>query len=458
MNEQFMSVSDLTRQIKRIIEGDQQFQNVWLRAEISNFKQHSRGHMYFTLKDDHSRINSVMFAGNNRFLKFYPENGMSVLVRGDISVYEPHGQYQLYVKEMQPDGIGNLYLAFENLKKKLEMSGYFSEQAKKPIPLVPSSIAVVTSPTGAAVRDIITTIKRRFPIAKITLLPVLVQGPNAPHSIARAIQQANMANKFDVMIVGRGGGSLEELWAFNEEVVAEAIYASNIPIISAVGHETDTTISDFVADLRAATPTAAAELAVPDLYELQNTLTRQKDRLHRAMDRIKTVQVEKLNYLTRSYAFRYPKNLIVQKEQDLDRLVDSMNKAVMYQLNNTNTRLNELHSRLLRLHPRNRVTEEKTNLMRMQSLLLRNTERQYRLHDSAFSMLISKLQLLSPLKVMERGYSLVYDEGENLIKSVKHVSPNNNVTIRMQDGKINCTVNSCEEVHVPKGNGGDENG
>ncbi|MCD8510116.1 MAG: exodeoxyribonuclease VII large subunit [Bacillus sp. (in: Bacteria)] len=458
MNQQFMSVTDVTRQIKRIIEGDQKLQNVWLRAEISNFKQHSRGHMYFTLKDDHSRINAVMFAGNNRFLKFAPENGMSVLVRGDISVYEPHGQYQLYVKEMQPDGIGNLYLAFEQLKKKLEMAGYFSEYKKKPIPAIPDSIAVVTSPTGAAVRDIITTIKRRFPIAKITLLPVLVQGPNAPYSIARAIQQANMANTFDVMIVGRGGGSLEELWAFNEEVVAEAIYASKIPVISAVGHETDTTISDFVADLRAATPTAAAELAVPDLNEMLKTLKRQRERLIWAMDRLKKVEIDRLNYLTRSYAFRYPKNLIEQKEQDLDRLVDSMNKAVAFQLNSMKSKLAELQSRTRRLHPKNRVDLEKTKLMQVNSLLLRNMERQYRFHDSSFSMLLSKLQVLSPLKVMERGYSLVYDDNKKLIKSVKDVTSKSGITVRMQDGKVFCTVNKYEEMEVPQVNGRDNNG
>src|SRR5690625_965256 len=224
--------------------------------------------MYLTIKDDQSRVQAVMFAGNNRKLKFTPEDGMNVLIRGEISVFEPYGQYQLYIRHMEPDGIGALYLAYEQLKDKLENKGYFDTNHKKKLPLYPKHIGIITSPTGAAVRDILTTIKRRYPIVQTTVIPVIVQGQLAADSIRKAIEFANQSDVYDLLIVGRGGGSIEDLWGFNKEIVADAIYHSNIPIISAVGHETDHTISDFVADLRAPTPTGAAELAVPSRFEL----------------------------------------------------------------------------------------------------------------------------------------------------------------------------------------------
>ncbi|TXK90204.1 exodeoxyribonuclease VII large subunit, partial [Parageobacillus sp. SY1] len=255
----YVTVGALTKYIKRKFEVDPHLRDLWIKGEISNFKYHSRGHMYFTLKDEQARIQAVMFAGYNQYLSFRPEDGMKVLVRGEISVYEPSGNYQIYVKEMQPEGIGNLYLAYEQLKKRLEAEGLFSPEHKKPIPAFPRYIGVVTSPTGAAIRDIMTTIRRRYPIATVILFPTLVQGEQAAESIVRSIEKANELGYIDVLIVGRGGGSIEELWAFNEEIVARAIFASEVPIISAVGHETDFTIADFVADLRAPTPTGAAE-------------------------------------------------------------------------------------------------------------------------------------------------------------------------------------------------------
>ncbi|MCY8595248.1 exodeoxyribonuclease VII large subunit, partial [Bacillus haynesii] len=263
----FVTVTALTKYIKRKFDVDPHLEDIWIKGELSNVKIHSRGHIYFTLKDDNARIQSVMFARQNRNLAFTPENGMKVLVRGGISVYEPSGNYQLYAKEIQPDGIGALHLAYEELKKKLSQEGLFDEKYKKPIPAFPSVVGVVTSPTGAAVRDVITTIKRRYPLVKVIVLPTLVQGVNAGESIVSSIKEANRRELCDVLIVGRGGGSIEELWAFNEEAVARAIFSSDIPIISAVGHETDFTISDFVADLRAATPTGAAELAVPNMLD-----------------------------------------------------------------------------------------------------------------------------------------------------------------------------------------------
>src|SRR5690606_2508105 len=258
----------LTKYIKRKFDFDPHLQNVYVKGEISNFKRHTSGHMYFTLKDEKARIGAVMFAQAARSLKFIPENGMNVLLNGEVSVYEPSGQYQIYVKSMEPDGIGALYVAFEQLKERLEKEGLFRKDRKQPIPPYPKTVGVVTSPTGAAIRDIITTIQRRYPIARIIIYPALVQGTQAAPSVANMIRIANERKEADVLIVGRGGGSIEELWAFNEEVVARAIYESDIPIISAVGHETDTTIADFVADLRAPTPTGAAEMAVPNWTEL----------------------------------------------------------------------------------------------------------------------------------------------------------------------------------------------
>ncbi|PYZ94357.1 exodeoxyribonuclease VII large subunit [Salipaludibacillus keqinensis] len=440
MNQQFLTVSDLTKQIKQLLDRDSHLQNVWMRAEISNFKKHSRGHMYFTLKDPKSRVQSVMFAGNNRSLKFLPEDGMRVLVRGDISVYEPYGAYQFYVKEMQPDGIGNLYLAFENLKKKLEIAGYFSQDRKKQIPVMPQQIAVITSPTGAAVRDIITTITRRYPLAKVTLLPVLVQGPDAPHSISRAIKQANEANRFDVIISGRGGGSLEELWAFNEEIVAEAIFRSEVPIISAVGHETDVTISDFIADLRAPTPTAAAELAVPNTADLLTAVYERKARLTRATETKLAQEQERLAFLVKSYAFRYPKQLVEQKEQDLDRLHERLLKETARLVDRKKDHLHTMKQRLHSLHPKERISQEATRSNQNEMALKRAMTQLVKDQRHHLSLQMSKLDLLSPLKMMDRGYSLVYDKDNNLIKQTHQAPVQSMISVQLQNGQLHCEV------------------
>src|SRR5690625_4791765 len=277
--DSYLTVTALTKYIKRKMEIDLHLQEVWIKGEISNFNHHNRGHMYLTLKDDQARIQSVMFAGNNRFLKFTPENGMNVLVKGYVSVFEPYGQYQLYIKTMEPDGIGALYLAYEQLKEKLAKEGLFDAERKRAIPPYPQKIGLITSKRGAAVRDIMTTIERRFPAVQLTIIHVNVQGESSAKEIVKAIKFANELKTFDTLIVGRGGGSIEDLWSFNEEIVARAIDASQIPIISAIGHETDTTISDFVADLRAPTPTAAAELAVPSRVDVQEHLHHMKARI-----------------------------------------------------------------------------------------------------------------------------------------------------------------------------------
>ena len=270
--KQYLSVTALTKYIKYKLEGDTHLKQIYLKGEISNLTKHSRGHYYFSLKDENAQIKAIMFSSATKSLAFDPKDGDKVLAYGAISVYEPSGSYSIQIYQMEPDGIGALYLAYEKLKEEMEEKGYFSQTRKKPIPKYPSAIGVITSPTGAAIRDIIHTIERRYPLTKLILYPALVQGDTAKESIRDQINKANQDSLVDVLIVGRGGGSIEDLWAFNERVVAEAIYASKIPIISAVGHETDFTISDFVSDLRAPTPTAAAELATPDKNTLMRTV------------------------------------------------------------------------------------------------------------------------------------------------------------------------------------------
>ncbi len=430
--------------MKRMIDNDPALQDVWLRGELSNVKHHSRGHLYFTVKDDKSRVQSVMFAGNNRRMKFKPENGMKVLIRGEISVFEPYGQYQLYAKEMQPDGIGNLYLAYEELKRKLEFEGLFSENLKKVIPRYPSEIGVITSPTGAAIRDIFTTIKRRYPTARITVFPVLVQGNNAKDSIVQAIEMANAMNLIDVLIVGRGGGSIEELWAFNEEEVARSIARSSVPIISAVGHETDFTIADFVADLRAPTPTGAAELAVPSIVELKERLDQRVHRLMRTMKEKVSSDRERLTTLQKSYAFRYPDQLLRQKEQELDVQVERLQKTMKRFLVYTRERVERDHKQLIKQHPERIVKESANDLTELKASLQKEMQRVLQEKQRDFSFAAGKLNALSPLKVMERGYSLAYKEDE-LIKSVKQVQPGDVLKVEMTDGKIDCHVWGLEE-------------
>lgn len=444
-NDRYLSVIGLTRYIKRQFTRDAILNDLWVRGEISNFNHHSRGHMYFTLKDEHSRIQSVMFAGHNRTLSFQPENGMKVLIRGEVNVYEPFGQYQLYAKEMQPDGIGNLFLAFEKLKETLEKEGLFAEHRKRELPKFPTEIGVITSPSGAAVRDIVTTVKRRFPIARITLFPVTVQGDRASVSISKAIAQANELNMHDVLIVGRGGGSLEDLWAFNEEIVARNIFHSTIPIISAVGHETDFTISDFVADVRAATPTAAAELAVPNTTELHDRIENRKIRLIRAMLIRLEREKERLEQAEKSYAFRYPMQLVQQKHQDLDYNVERIIRAMKRQLERKRDKWNYVTELIHRVHPRDSLNEAGENRTELTNRLVRAMKEQLNNNNATFQKNIAHLQALSPLNIMQRGYSIIKKE-EDIIKSISQVELGDFVQLELQDGQLDCHVWGMEEV------------
>lgn len=445
MKDKYLTVTALTKYMKRKIDMDPHLRNVWLRGEISNFKHHSRGHMYMTIKDDQAKIQAVMFAGNNRNMKFQPENGMNVLIKGDISVYEAYGQYQLYIEQMEPDGIGALYLAFEQLKEKLHKEGLFDPIHKKGIPTFPEHIGVITSPTGAAIRDIITTIKRRYPSCAITVLPVLVQGPSAATSIKNAIETANERGHFDTLIVGRGGGSIEELWSFNEEIVARAIFASRVPVISAVGHETDTTISDFVSDLRAPTPTGAAELAVPSQVELANRIHTLRKFLIRNMEREIINHKQYLARIQQSYAFRYPEQLIKQKEQELDNQLEQLQRSMRKKNNEHEQTFSYLIKRLQAQHPNKQVEQAQSNLikaLRQQHYYMTQIMKQ---HEIKLANAIDKLTLVNPLEIMKRGFALPYSTEGEMIKSVTRVDKNDNITVRLHDGQLNCKVLAIEE-------------
>ncbi|MTI79966.1 MAG: exodeoxyribonuclease VII large subunit [Firmicutes bacterium] len=402
-----LSVANLTKYIKDRLENDYLLTNLWVKGEISNLKRHSSGHVYFTLKDDRSSVRAVMFRSKAYRLPFEPRNGMAVTIRGYISVYAPIGSYQLYVEEMEPDGIGSLYLAFEQLKKKLQQEGLFHPDNKKQLPKYPSCIAIVTSPTGAAVKDMIKVITGRWPLARLVLVPVLVQGEFAPDDICRGIKQVNQWGQADVMIVGRGGGSLEELWAFNSEIVARTVAESKTPIISAVGHETDVTIIDYAADVRAATPSNAAEMVVPDQQEMRRHLQILLNRCSRAVtQQVKQHRVT-LMRLQQSKALKTPQRAIIDaRVQHVDMLQREMVKNIRM------------------------ILTEKRSSMRE---------------------LASSLNSLSPLATLARGYSLCSDQNGELIKRASDVTVGGYVQVKLHHGELLCTVNDKNEKDTRKG-------
>ncbi|OME96525.1 MULTISPECIES: exodeoxyribonuclease VII large subunit [Paenibacillus] len=436
-----LSVKDLNRYIRMKMEGDSRLSDVWIRGEISNFTHHSSGHMYFTLKDEGSRIRAIMFATHNQRLPFIPKEGSRVIARGNVSVYERDGQYQFYAVQMQPDGIGSLYLAYEQLKSKLEEEGLFAAERKRPLPRYPKTIGVITSPTGAAVRDIMITIRRRYPQARAILYPVLVQGKGAAPSIVKAIRTMNDMAEADVLIVGRGGGSLEELWAFNEEIVARAIYQSNIPVISAVGHETDFTIADFVADLRAATPTAAAELAVPSSAELRGQLVQRQRQLNQGLQQRLKRSRDRLVSLQRSPVLVHPRRYMLQHAERLDMLSQRLQGNLKSQLSLVRQRQKSLHQGLIRYNPRTQAEFAARRKDQVSRQLMNTMQSIMKSKMSQLQTEMRHLDALSPLKIMSRGYSLVYDEQEQkLVKSIEDVQLGDLVNVRVSDGQLQCQV------------------
>lgn len=395
-----ISVGQLTGYIKEKLESDLILRNVWVRGEVSNFKHHSSGHMYFTLKDTTSALRCVMFRSRNSYLGFKPAEGMGVIARGNVTLYERDGQYQLYVEEMQPDGVGALYTAFLQLKEKLAKEGLFDEQRKRPLPAYPRRVGVVTSPTGAAVRDIITVMMRRHPQTHIILIPVAVQGSEAPGQIAAGIRLANSLEQIDLLIVGRGGGSIEELWAFNTETVARSIYESNIPVISAVGHETDFTIADFVADKRAPTPSAAAEIAVPDCLELQKQVTALSQRLVNGVRGTVGALKKRVERAGDSQFLKRPKDNLHRMMQELDYLIKGLGQTMTVQLSGKKTTL---------------------------------------------TLQMSRLDDLSPIATMKRGFAVCRDSRGTVLKAAGTVKPEQNIEVILLDGAVDCVAKRVRE-------------
>lgn len=386
-----------------------------------------------------------MFARRNRRLSFTPKDGDEVFVRGNVSVYERDGQLQLYVLEMQMSGIGDLYLAFQQLKEKLDKKGYFSG-IKKELPRFPKRVGVITSASGAVVRDIITTMRRRFPSVGILLYPVAVQGKEAAVEIAEAIDQMNQLQEVDVLIIGRGGGSIEELWAFNEEVVAESIYRSDLPIISAVGHETDVTISDFIADVRAPTPTAAAELVVPHQNEIREQLEQLKQRLIAAMVSLLQQKQDRLQYLTKRSVFLQPQSLYLQYEQRLDSFITQLKHRFFLQVQRKKEQLNQSRYQLQLANPSQQLEQRRQQLQHLTTLLFRQIQQRLEATRGTLGQTAFRLDALSPLKVMQRGYSLVYRfDRQELISKTQQTQVGDLIRVRLSDGQLRCQVWSVED-------------
>lgn len=420
MDKEYLKISELNNYIKSVLDKDTFLNKVYLKGEISNFKNHTRGHLYFTLKDDTSRISAVMFQSSAVKLTFNPEDGMNVLVSGRISAYPAQGSYQVYVDTMEPDGLGALYIEYEKLKKKLAAQGMFAPEHKVPIPRFPEKIGVITAPTGAAVRDIMSTIKRRYPMCEAILFPCLVQGKDAAPDIVRQIKRAD-AYGVDTIIVGRGGGSIEDLWAFNEEVVAQAIYDCVTPIISAVGHEIDWTIADFVADLRAPTPTGAAEMAVPTVLDIKTLIDNYKIRLNKNIKNMVNTKFIKLRSLRQSYILKNPMSMYEVKEQKLDTLIDTLNKDVKNIINDKDNKLNKIKLSVVLQNPENLIKDKKIK----------------------FDLLVNTLKLVNPLGILDKGYSLV-ELDNKIIKSSKDVNVSDILNIRLHEGSIKAEVKEVE--------------
>lgn len=388
------SVSELNNYVKGILDSNENLKYLFVEGEISNYKAHYSGHLYMTIKDETSAIKAVMFAGNASKLRFRPENGMKVLAFGTVSLFPRDGSYQLYISDMQPDGVGALSIAYEQLKKKLQAEGLFNPEHKKPIPKFPDKVGVITSATGAAIQDIFNVLRRRYPVAEVVVRSAQVQGEGAARDIANAIREFNDADGADVLIVGRGGGSIEDLWAFNEEILARAVFESRIPVISAVGHETDYTICDFVADLRAPTPSAAAELAVPDVLELKAELISNKQYMYNLVKNRINSEKNKLRAIEKSGALKDP---VVK------------------------------------------INDSRRNLLYLSERLTDVAQKTIDTNKIKFSRLAGKLDALSPLKVISRGYALVSSDS-GIVKSVKNINKGDSVKVELSDGSFNATV------------------
>ncbi|MBD3671268.1 MAG: exodeoxyribonuclease VII large subunit [Gammaproteobacteria bacterium] len=436
-----LSVSELNRETKRLLESS--FPLVWVEGELSNITHARSGHLYFTLKDRDAAVQAAMFRNRNIHLDFTPEEGMQVLVRAKVSLYEPRGNFQLIAEHMEEAGAGALQRAYEALKKKLAEQGLFEAAHKQALPRTPQRIGVVTSPTGAAIRDILTVLKRRFPAIEVVLYPVQVQGETAAAQIARAIGLANRRAECDVLIVGRGGGSLEDLWAFNEEIVARAIYESNLPVVSAVGHEIDFTIADFVADLRAPTPSAAAETLSPDGAELLRKLTTLQGRLGAAMTGTLRRHEDRLHHLGKR--LRHPGQRLQELAQRIDELESRLHRNQELSLQRANTRLEHLSHRLRQNSPALHIGRQQERVIQLHARLHKAMHYGSESRNRRLQSLVRALDAVSPLAVLARGFAIIRDgEDGKIIKDSSTVSAGDTIEAKLHKGRLQCTVDAIE--------------
>jgi len=436
------SVYDITSEIKRSLDG---LGIVWIQGEISNFKRHTSGHLYFSLKDARAQIKAACFRNVNMYLKFRPEDGMEVLARGRLSVYEPRGDYQIIVEYMEPVGLGSLQLAFDQLKEKLRKEGLFDEAHKIPLPLLPRKVGIVTSPTGAAIRDMLRILKRRNASLDVLLFPVKVQGQGAAEEIAAGIRHLNGRSDIDVIIIGRGGGSIEDLWAFNEEVVARAIYQSELPLISAIGHEVDFTIADFVADLRAPTPSAAAEMVSGAREDLRMSVTSLKGRLCQAIRRGLELRRLHLERLAHNRAFTVAPNKIRDLQQRFDENTLRLTQAMQRFLYEAGHREQMLASRLRTLDLRSFIRRRRDMLARSYQALATATRVRLQRERARFELAVGKIDALSPLAILKRGFALCRDAKGAIVKSAADVALGDSVRVTLASGELNCRIEGIDD-------------
>ncbi|MEE3665257.1 exodeoxyribonuclease VII large subunit [Listeria monocytogenes] len=442
--DKYLTVAAITKYIEKKFEVDPYMKQVFVRGEISNLKQPASGHLYFTVKDEFAMLRSVMFHKAVQKIGFVPEDGMNVLVTGRIGVFTKAGRYQFYAEHMEPDGVGALYIQLEQLKAQLEKEGLFAETHKKVLPSFPSKVAVVTSKTGAAVRDILTTIHRRMPSVEVIVYPTIVQGEKAAQKIVENIGKINQRNDIDVMIIGRGGGSLEELWAFNEEPVVRAVYDSDVPVISAVGHETDFALSDFSADVRAATPTAAAELAVPDYRDLEERLAERKYRLLAVTRQALERKERSLEQLKQHLILNGPKHQLEQRMERTDYFSERLNNAFSKQIFVKQTAFDRLNDRLHYYHPNKEIELQKEQMTLHLQALDKAMKQLLKDKQQSFFRQVDALEHLSPLSLLKRGFGVTYKEN-TLVKSVQELEVGDNIQVKMQGGHIDALITAKEE-------------
>ncbi|MTV49329.1 exodeoxyribonuclease VII large subunit [Heliobacillus mobilis] len=444
--DKIWSVTQLNEYIQGLLENAPLLSAVWIQGEISNYKHHTSGHMYFTLKDKESTVRAVMFRGKNRFLSFRPENGLNVIIRGQVSVYARDGNYQIYVDEMEPAGLGGIFLALEQTKRRLEADGLFAQERKRPLPPLPRKVGIVTAPTGAAIRDLFAVIQRRFPAMDILFSPAIVQGEEAVPSLLRALQRLEGLPDVDVVIIGRGGGSREDLWAFNDEALCRAIAAFPVPVISAVGHESDVSLSDLVADVRAATPSAAAELAVPLYAALQDRVNELTIQLQRTMiarlerARRNVASLENRPSLSQPlHRLRVPRQRVDQFEERLRRVLSPTRLSMM------RGRITDLEKRLSTMGAPQRLLPRRQRLEELQRQLVMIAQKGLQERRKELALQASLLDALSPLAVLDRGFSLCMDQDGRVVRDAKEIAPGDTVDIVLHRGELACRVEERRE-------------